>query len=278
LASLACAIHGREMESEQVQQLAMHLLMANPQRAHSSAVRRSSMVMQASSSKTSLQALLGQLTSHVLLDSPAFVSSTVSRDNMVGDLYSLEASAMRDVLSDKEKTKTLIKEKLLAERMRAAAQTGPKMKAKHAARAGSDADQKMTFIKDSYPFSEAGYICKKRDEMREYWMNQGRYLPSVLRELLVPSFSDILGEDGLLKEADADEEKMRKVCDEHLEKWAKIDQSKFTGADLNWADIAEGKVAVKKEAKEEPEAVEKEAEEEPKKPKPEAKKAKKPKK
>jgi hypothetical protein len=47
LASLAFAIHGREIESEQMQQLVMQLLMVNPARAHSSAVRRSSMVMQA---------------------------------------------------------------------------------------------------------------------------------------------------------------------------------------------------------------------------------------
>jgi len=276
LACLCCTNSIEGVRDREDQMLAMHLLMANPARAHSSALRRSSMmVMQASSSKTLLQALLGQLTSHVLLDNPAFVSSTVGRENMVGDLYSLEASAVQSLLSNKEKTKQFVKEKLLADRERAAAQTGPKMKAKHAARAGS-ADPKMTFIKDSYPFSEAGYICKKRDEMREYWTTQGMYLPNSLKELLKPSFSDILTEDGLLKEADADEEELRKVCDEHLEKWALIDQSKFTEADLNWADIAEGKV------KEEPKAVKKEAEEEPteepKKPKKEAKKAKKPKK
>jgi len=240
LASLACAIHGRDIESEQMQPLAMHLLMANPARAHSSAVRRSSMVMQASSISP-LQALLRQLASNVLLDNPAFLASAVSRSNMVMETSSLEAAALQDVLSDKANTRTLLKEMIQDDKRKKAEQTGPKMKAKFQARAGSD-NEMSTFIKDSYPFSEAGYICKKRDEMREYWMNKGRFLPFSLKALLQEQFSEILTEDGIsLKEADADEEEMRKECDEHLEKWANIDESKHTEigeTDVNWADMA----------------------------------------
>mmetsp|Transcript_99237 Transcript_99237/g.156438 ORF Transcript_99237/g.156438 Transcript_99237/m.156438 type:complete len:251 (+) Transcript_99237:57-809(+) len=239
LASLACAIHGRDIESEQMQPLAMHLLMANPAQAHSSAVRRSSMVMQASATSP-LQALLRQLASNVLLDNPAFLASAVSRSNMVMETSSLEAAALDDILRDSAGAKTLVREMLLDDKRKKAAQTGPKMKAKHQARAGSD-DTAMTFIKDSYPFSEAGYICKKRDEMREYWMNKGRFLPSSLKALIQEQFSEILSEDGTLKEADAAEEEMRKECDEHLKKWAKIDQSKHAEmgeTDVNWEDMA----------------------------------------